>query len=163
MEKDFTVIGYTNIVSGEGYPEGMRNIGLATIVDSTYEVEYGELVSRPLCMISISNPSDKKRAFCVIAAWDTGSTTSCISEELAEKMGLTVAGEKDCVVPSGTERRPTHYVNVVIGNNDIGRLLVTNYTLEKHDCDFLIGMDIISKGKLTVDSTGGKTTVTFEM
>lgn len=163
MGKNITFIGYTNIVRDKGHPDEMENFGITTIADSIFQVDYDDVVFHPRSMISVSNPSDRKKAFVVFALWDTGSSTSSISEDLAEKMGLAVAGETTYVIPSGTEQRPTHYVNVTIGNDDLGRLLVTNYKMERHDCDFLIGMDIISKGKLIVDSTSGKTTVTFEM
>ena len=34
--------------------------------------------------------------------------------------------------------------------------------MKNRDVEFLIGMDVISKGRLTVDSTSGKTIVVFE-
>lgn len=133
-----------------------------TYVDSTLETEYEDCVDRLISPAIVYGPYRSKVSIGAKALWDTGSRSSCISRKLAKELELPETGRKTVLTPTGSIEVPTHRVDLVLWDElSFSDLEVTEYPLERHDCDILIGMDIISRGKLTIDSTSGKTKISF--
>lgn len=137
---------------------------LTTYIDCTMETEYDTRADRLTSPANVYGPYRNKASIGVKAVWDTGSRTSCISRRLAKELDLQETGRMIVITPSGTIEMPVHRIDLVLWEDlSFNDLAVVEYPLENHDCDILIGMDVISRGKLTVDSREGKTRITFSM
>ncbi len=161
---DATFCGLIDIIDD---PEGKRENhpkSFTTIIDHTMQTEYEEVVDRPLTPVAVYAVHRSKVSLGNLALWDTGSRTSCISKKLAKQLQLQCVGTRTCITPAGNFEAPTYYIDIQIADElRFENVLVTEYPLENHDCDVLIGMDIISRGRLVVDTVNGKTTLSFSM
>lgn len=149
----------------EDRPKEKKHLHSFTLyADTTFETKYEGMASRLISPVAVGDIREKNVVSGVNALWDTGAVTSGISRALASKLNLWEIARKTCIMPGGQLETPVYRINLVLwGNMEFKDIEVTEYPLENHDCDLLIGMDIISKGKLVVDSTGGRTTVSFTM
>lgn len=137
---------------------------LTTVIDAVFETEYDTRVDRLKSPANVYGPYRNKASIGVKAVWDTGSRTSCISRRLAKELDLQETGRMTVITPSGTIEMPVHRIDLVLWEDlSFNDLAVIEYPLENHDCDILIGMDVISRGRLTVDSREGKTRITFSL
>lgn len=137
---------------------------LTTYIDCTMETEYDTRVDRLKSPANVYGPYRNKASIGVKAVWDTGSRTSCISRRLAKELDLQETGRMTVITPSGTIEMPVHRIDLVLWEDlSFNDLAVVEYPLENHDCDILIGMDVISRGRLIVDSREGKTRITFSL
>ncbi len=99
----------------------------------------------------------------VLALWDTGATNSCISEEVVQKLGLIPTGKVNMQTPSGVAEHNTYLVDIKLPNNvSVKDLQVLDSKIDSQGIGMLVGMDIISKGDLTVSNFNGKTVFTLE-
>lgn len=137
--------------------------GQLTIMDHCYLMEYESHVNRLINPIDISACIDAAPRYRVNAAWDTGAINSCISEGMARKMGIQPATDGVGVTVSGQIDIHYYFIDVYLTDDVVFRnVKVAGFPLERHDVDFLIGMDVISKGNLQVKTADGRTTVLFE-
>ena len=130
----------------------------------TFTADYQKVMHRLATSVELIDVDNPSRVFKVgKALWDTGSMTSCISEKLAKKMGLRHEDVGVGITPAGQIDVFYYRLNVRISDDIIiPNVKVGAFPLEKHDVDFLIGMDIISKGDLYVENRTGKTVITFK-
>ena len=132
-----------------------------TIIDLTMETDFDGIVDRIVTPAYIRKPNTDT-LHSVKALWDTGSRTSCISAKMAQEMELVPVSTMACVTPVGVIENPVYYADIIMyGEFEFRNVMITEYPLEKHDVDILIGMDIISKGRLVIDSSDGKTVLMF--
>lgn len=120
-----------------------------------YHAKLNKLMT-PVSVVSGENSVDGE------AIWDTGATSSCVSEDVVEKLGLIPIGMREIHTPSGSKSVNTYLVNVILPN----RLTVTGVTvletdIGKQGISMLIGMDIISLGDLAVSNYNQKTAFSF--
>lgn len=100
----------------------------------------------------------------VIALWDTGATSSCISEYLADNLNLVATGYIPIHTPSGTSTVKTYCVDVTLPNDvAIADLPVCSSKIGDQGIDLLIGMDIIGRGDFVVSNYHGQTAFSFRM
>lgn len=98
------------------------------------------------------------------ALWDTGATVSGISERLAEEMKIQPVDTGVMLTPSGQKDIVYYLVDIHMSEDMVFRnVKIGAYPLESHDVDFLVGMDIISRGNLNISNTGEGTKFTFEI
>lgn len=92
----------------------------------------------------------------VMARFDTGATVSCISEDIVNQLGAPVYSTG--LIRSATgETIVNKYILVLDFNENmrVGGILTYAADLSHlEDTDFIIGMDIISLGDLTVKRDG---------
>ena len=158
---DTTYIGLVDFVEKNPDKKELSHF-ITTVIDHIFQTEYVAVVDRPITPVTVYAGHKSKASLGVRGVWDTGSRTSCISERLVKKLDLQCANTMYCITANGPLERPCYYVDIQISDEILfENLLVIGYPLENHDCDVLIGMDIISKGKLTIDSTDGKTKISF--
>ena len=96
------------------------------------------------------------------AAWDTGSTYTCISREFVEKYNLNVLNESSVSTPYG-KVKSGEVDTIVILNNDMGfsvNAVIQDY-IHEEGVDLLIGMDIISKGDFAISTYDDITCFSF--
>lgn len=94
--------------------------------------------------------------------WDTGASSSCISKNLAEKLGLKQVGVAQSFTAAGPILVKTYVVNIVLPNQvQISMVQVSEAVL--NGFDVLIGMDIITLGDFSITNVGGKTIFSFRV
>lgn len=136
-----------------------------TQTENSVRIEYDETVQRISTELDVSEccegaPLHRIRK----AVWDTGATSSVIAERAARRMGLKPVDMGVIITATGQVEVPIYFLDVRLSNQlTVRNLRVMGSPMEQRDVDFLVGMDIISKGKLVIDNAGGKTTVTFTM
>lgn len=94
------------------------------------------------------------------AMWDTGATNSLISQAIVNKLALEPYDKAYLSSASGVEVTETYLVHVLLptGNAilDVEALLSDN-----DDYDFVVGMDIISKGDFAFTNFANKSVFSF--
>jgi len=94
------------------------------------------------------------------ALWDTGATHSCLSQKIAQDLGLKPI---DTIIVHGVNN--SQVANVVIASIGLTNgLFFTDrrFSVSKiPGADVLIGMDIIMKGDFAISNSGGKTLFSF--
>lgn len=101
------------------------------------------------------------------AIWDTGATNSCITKDLAQKLQLPIIGMTKTQGVHGIEVVPYYSVQITLHNENISMTAYVtecaNLSQDKNDnIGMLIGMDVISKGDLSI-SNHGETIMTFRV
>lgn len=97
------------------------------------------------------------------AIWDTGATSTVITQKVANELGLVPTGFATSHHAGGTSRVPTYLVNVYLPNGiNIPGVRVIQATLSE-DTEILIGMDIISHGDFSFTNFEGKSCFSFRI
>ena len=96
------------------------------------------------------------------ALWDTGATLTCISARIVQELNLIRTGLRTIQTPSGSKTVNTYLVNIQLPNHVlIVDIPVCDSDIGDQGIDVLIGMDIISRGDLSLTQINGKTTFSF--
>lgn len=100
----------------------------------------------------------------VTAGWDTGSTYSCISPELANQLNLQPLNVDDLHTPYGIKRSKVYEIDILINKQfTYGIQVMENPNIHEDNVDLLIGMDIISEGDFAISTYEGKTSFSFRI
>lgn len=128
-------------------------------------IEYDTTVSRIVTSIDISKCTDDSPIYRIMdTIWDTGATTSVISERMARKIGLQPVDVGIGITPAGRLEIPYYMLDIHLSKDlTIPNVKVCGFPLEDNGADFLIGMDIISKGNLEISNINGKTRLRFQL
>lgn len=130
------------------------------IQDRTAIYEFHKIVDRIVTNINIKSNVENEYIKCK-ALWDTGATTSGLSQDLINRIGLSPI--KRGIISNGvTGEFSTDVYRISISINDFwscGGIQAIRYVLD--DCDLIIGMDVISQGDFAVKNVNGKTVMTF--
>lgn len=100
----------------------------------------------------------------IVAAWDTGSTYSCISPEFVKLLNIQPVSDDKLYTPYGVIQSQVYDVDILL-NNQAGYTVrvAENPYIHREGVDFLIGMDIISEGDFTISTYKGKTCFSFRI
>ena len=130
---------------------------------SSVSMVYDNLVQRIVTATDISMCVDDAQIYRVEKTlWDTGALTSCISEKMARHIGLVPIDTGVGVTPAGQLEICYYLLDIHLSNKVVfHNMKVAGFPLERHDVDFLIGMDIISKGDFNIRNSDGRTVFTF--
>ena len=94
--------------------------------------------------------------------WDTGDTSSCISDSVAGKLDLKPTGMMNIKTPSGSKEVRTFLVNIKLPNYlSVVDVPVCETDIGSQDIDVLIGMDIILLGDFSVSNFNDRTVFSF--
>lgn len=96
------------------------------------------------------------------ALWDTGATSSAITSEFAQKLGLKPIGKTYVNHADGTSLTNVYSVNVYLTDDIRFQFIQATEAILK-DYDILIGMDIISHGDFSISNYDKKTTFSFRV
>lgn len=97
-----------------------------------------------------------------VALWDTGATASVITQKVVDELKLKPTGMIKAFHAQGEGFVNTYLVNILLPNSvGFHSLQVTEGTL--NGFDVLIGMDIISKGDLSLCNSDGKSIFSFQV
>lgn len=98
----------------------------------------------------------------VKALWDTGAMCTCISETLAAKLGLK---PDDYNKVSGANNQPfdvpVYSIQLKMGHFALPYLRVVGLPMDGQEHDVIIGMDVMTKGDLSITNCDGHTILTF--
>lgn len=98
------------------------------------------------------------------AIWDTGATSSVITQRIVEACGLQPIGM--CIVLGihGEQETEVYLVNIYLPNSvGFHEVTVTKGNLPEGSGDMLIGMDIISSGDFSVTNVADTTVFSFRI
>ena len=96
------------------------------------------------------------------AIWDTGATSTCVSELIVQTLGLAKIDEEPIQTVGGPRLAGVYLVDIYLPN----RVIFTATTVvdaEISGGDVLIGMDIIGKGDFAVTHKRETTCMTFQI
>ena len=96
------------------------------------------------------------------AIWDTGATSTVITEPVVSECSLRPTGMAKVETASDTVNAETYIVNITLPSGvRFNNLKVTKGRIK--GADVLIGMDIITTGDFAISNFQGKTTVAFRI
>ena len=123
--------------------------------------EYPAKRNRLLTEIELTNPLNNS-VVKGIALWDTGATSSCISDSVAGKLDLKPTGMMNIKTPSGSKEVRTFLVNIKLPNYlSVVDVPVCETDIGNQDIDVLIEMDIILLGDFSVSNFNDRTVFSF--
>lgn len=124
------------------------------------ETKYGNRILIP-CIIDMPNAGDSKNDE-VMALWDTGATNTCISEELAQKLGLLPEDQKDLTMADNSVHTSNVYsIQITMGAFTMPYLRVCDLPMKNSGHDVIIGMDFMTAGDSTLSNYNGKLVLSF--
>lgn len=158
------MIATSGLITTDQQAGGKNKNNQITFCDYTLTAEYDDKVLRLSTPVDICECVDHTPKFRIEKAlWDTGSTSSCISERLARKMGLRPIDKGVGITAGGQIEIPYYLVDVHITDEIVFRnVKAAGFPLENHEEDFLIGMDIISQGDFSIRNINNKTVFIFK-
>lgn len=98
-----------------------------------------------------------------IAIWDTGATSSVITQKVANDCGLKPIGMAKVHHAKGETTTRVYLASVFLPNKVVIPQVRIIEGVIAGDADVLIGMDIIGAGDFAVTNKDGKTTFSFRM
>ena len=129
------------------------------VVYHAFTIDYHGKSDKLKTQITISNGENSITG---TALWDTGATTTCISESVVERLGLVPTGMMNIQTPSSTKSVNTYLVNMGLPNHlNVNDVQVCDTDIGKQGLEMLIGTDIITLGDFSVSNFNDKTVFTF--
>ena len=126
---------------------------------SAYTFEHNEIVNVPIVLTTVIGQHSHEIVYGLI---DTGCSHTCISEELAQKMNLTVVGSDNYIGADTIVKCNKYLVGIYIDQDiDCGTLDVGTFKKQNRPEDVLIGMDILNHCDLAITNTNGKTRISI--
>lgn len=131
---------------------------------TTYTFPYDSIRNRIIidkCFVALPFVDFKPTEVEYKALWDTGAMSTCISANIADKMGL-IATDYTRVVGANNVPfdAPLYDVQIKMGSYLIPFHRVIGLPMGD-EYDLIIGMDIITQGDLSITNYDGHTVVTF--
>lgn len=129
---------------------------------TAYRHSFNNIVNRILVDCSIDVPITEGAGRAMRALWDTGACCTCIATRVAQEMGLVRINEKELI---GANNQPfkadVYCVKLKMGHFVIDFLEVCGIPMEGKAENMIIGMDVITRGDLSITNYNGQTFLTF--
>lgn len=115
-------------------------------------------------LLSVADPEEPERKVrhCT-AIWDTGATSSMITESLAKKLELKSIGKTRISGVHGVEDAAVYRIDLIFGNGFVIPDVRVSEAADNGGFDVLIGMDIIGQGAFYVTGISGRLKACFQM
>ncbi|MFZ5975751.1 MAG: SEC-C metal-binding domain-containing protein [Bacillota bacterium] len=128
--------------------------------NNAFTVQHSTLVHQLITKVTVINPINNK-SIEVNAIWDTGATSTCITNKVVNDLGLEQTGVCTISTASGISQAPRYGISLKLPNNlHINPFQADMVTL--HDnVEMLIGMNIITTGDFALTNHNNKTTLSF--
>ncbi|GHT60988.1 hypothetical protein FACS1894109_19200 [Spirochaetia bacterium] len=127
-------------------------------------------VDRVVTPLSVQQAEDYCRTqnfeyikFDVRAMWDTGSTGCCISQNLADSLGLTSIASLDLVSAHGSKPSDVYILDILMPDGVLVKNVLAAEIVPSGEFDMIIGMNIISLGDFAISNDNGKTVMSFRL
>ena len=108
-------------------------------------------------------PLINKALFEAKALVDTGASGSCISSRFAEYAELVSFSRRRCRTAQGSHIVPVYRLDVIMPNDVLFMNMAITEFSGIHDFDFIIGMDILSKGDTAITNAYNETVFSFRI
>ena len=96
-----------------------------------------------------------------MAIWDTGATSSVITQNVVDACGLKQVGMTMSHHAQGVSQVPTYAVNIFLPNGVQFPIVPVTLGVLPPGTDALIGMDIIAAGDFVLSTAGGETMFSY--
>ena len=132
----------------------------------TYEYKKG--ISAPIVIpvrLRVKHSDVVTEYWTINALIDTGASVSCISNRLVNKMGLMSTGSYSYGTAAGEHKLQTYTADVIFPHDKLFKdWEVSEFIVrEKDNYDFLIGMDILVQGDMSITNTDEKMLFSFRI
>ncbi len=132
-------------------------------MSTAYTYRYRQLVNQIVINCHLSLPGDDSTETDELKAlWDTGAMSTCVSQERASQMGLTMV---NTIQVTGANNEPfdapVYIVRLRMGKFILPAIQVIGLPMTNAGHEVIIGMDVISKGDLSITNFEGKTVISF--
>lgn len=129
---------------------------------TAYRHPFPTIVNRILVDCTIGIPHVELPQKAMKALWDTGATCTCISCSVATEIGLVKVNERELI---GADNQPftsdVFCVRLQMGHFVIENIEVCGIPMDGKSENMIIGMDVITKGDLSITNYHGQTFLTF--
>lgn len=163
---ELTYSGLVDVVEASAEIEVSRVVRQAGTARSV-TVDFGEPANRLRSDVDVRGCFDGARSIRVRdAVWDTGSMASAIDSGLARELGLPMIDASAIATLGGLVETSQYFVEIGLAEGmTVGptRVNAVDMSSRPDGMRMLIGMDVISKGRLTVDSASGVTRMGFSL
>lgn len=127
-----------------------------TAFTMTFPVIANKLIS-PASIIGNNDEMKTNRA-----QWDTGATSTCISQAVIDRLDLKPISQTMIQTPSGNRVMTVYLIDVKLPNNLLVKdVQAIGSEIGSQGIDMLIGMDIIGLGDFSVSNYAGSTKFSF--
>ncbi|GMO65941.1 MAG: hypothetical protein Ta2D_12190 [Rickettsiales bacterium] len=116
------------------------------------KVCYGKIVDRLTSEVFVNDIE-------YLGTWDTGAMLCVMDDNKAKEMNLIPTEKVDCATPNGVFETNMYEIDLKIGDLFFKNIQVLGGNMDK---EFLIGMNVINKGKMIVENEK-ETILSFEM
>lgn len=136
---------------------------MSVIKECKYTVEFDKIVNEIITNATIMYER-RKYLRSYRALWDTGSTHTNVSKDVASKLGLKAVDKGTLDTPAGQIQCNIYKVDIILDSNvSINNVRVFESEIGSQDIDLLIGMDVIQRGEFIISNSEGKTKFSFSM
>ena len=128
-------------------------------VDNVFMAGYEEKANRLITPVTVQESGGNAESILINKAiWDTGTVVSCISDEIARRENMKPVDSGVLATLTGQKEIVYYFLDIWLSKD----VKVAGISMAGRDSDFVIGMDIISRGNLIVKNNNGKTELRFE-
>jgi predicted aspartyl protease len=121
------------------------------------------LTNQLVTLVDVIFPNTKQ-SFEVKAIWDTGATSSVITKNVVNQLGLLPTGRSHVSTANGNAIQDTYIIDLALPNKIIVKdVTVTEASALSGGCEVLIGMDIISLGDFSITNYKNQTCMSFRI
>lgn len=131
---------------------------------TAYTHTYEGVVRRMLvnCFVSAPNTKEGEDGDELKALWDTGASLTCISTQLADKLGFPIVDSMTIRVADGKEVQSNVYcIQLRMGSFVVPYVMAAALDMDGSEHDVIIGMDFMVNGDTSISHYGGRTVLTF--
>ncbi len=143
-------------------------------MESSFTSKYQGISRVLITDIDISPPTVDKteiikcQKFNCRAIWDTGATSSAITQRVANQLGLKPTGMIQVNTAGGLKTQNVYLVNVYLPNKLVIPFVnvteITDLSQDTNDkLEVLIGMDIINQGDFSITNKNNQTWLSFRI
>ena len=95
--------------------------------------------------------------------WDTGASSTAISEEIVKKLQLPTISMEQVHTANGVTVATKHVIDLFLPNKVVIKDLIVTSAKLAEPVQILIGMDVISMGDFSVSNFNNQTTISFRI
>lgn len=133
-----------------------------------FRVEYDKVMGVLFTDISISLPTNgnpnKPRIVSFKGIWDTGATSTVVTKNVIESLGLVPSGKAEVSGVNSCQIANTYIIDLYLPNNILLHdWRVIESEINSPGVSVLIGMDVIHNGDFSVNNGLGHTVFMFAM
>lgn len=130
------------------------------MIYTTFTKEYSNFNGR---VITEEQVKYNNRYVSLTAAWDTGSTCTCISPELVEYLNMKpYSNPNELKITQGNTKSNLYKIIVILNDElEIPANVYIHPHIHEDDVDLLIGMDIIQKGDFAISNHNDNTCFSY--